>query len=216
MTSSRRPTTRRPRRQLNRTAIVAEALRLVRAEGLAAVTMRRLAEELGTAPMSLYRHVEDRQALLIAMLDEVAQSVSRSVPPPVADPRSEITAVLTAIHDALRQDPWAVRLIVSQRLAGPSILPLLERLFAALGTAGLSPRDSMVAYGLLWQYTAGELLHTHPETTGNFAAEMTRAASPETYPALAAAMAAFAAGPPGDWFPENLQRLLDGLLHPRV
>ncbi|MGP3966733.1 TetR/AcrR family transcriptional regulator [Streptomyces sp. 6N223] len=212
MTSSPRPTARRARRPLDRPTIVAQALRLVRTEGLTAVTMRRLAQEVGTAPMSLYRHIQDRHALLVAMLDEVAGGVA--APPPSGDPRSEITAIFTAIHDALRRDPWAVRLIVSQRPAGPSILPLLERVFAALRAAGLTPRDSMVAYGLLWQYTAGELLHTHPETTDNSAADMTREAPAETCPNLAEAMSAFASGPPGDWFHENLQRLLDGLLKP--
>jgi AcrR family transcriptional regulator len=200
----------RPPRPLSRSLIVAEALRLVRTEGLKAVTMRRLAEEIGTAPMSLYRHVEDRQALLVAMLDEVAKGVA--APPPAAQPRAELTAIFTAIHDALREDPWAVRLIVNQRLAGPSIIPLLERVFAALRATGFGPRGAMAAYGLLWHYTAGELLHTHPETTDNFAATMTSQAPADTYPALAEAIAAHATAPPPDMYADNLQRLLDGLL----
>ncbi|WP_155343245.1 TetR/AcrR family transcriptional regulator [Acrocarpospora pleiomorpha] len=212
---SRSSTPSHPRRRLGTPAIIAEALRLVREDGLAAVTMRRLADELGTAPMSLYRHVADRQALLILMLDEVAAGIR--LPPPVGDPRSEITVVLTAIHDALRCDSWAVRLIVTDKLAGPSIVPVLERLFSALRRAGLAPRDCMVAYALLWHYIAGELLDAHPGAANDaFSRELVRAADPLTYPALAEAVAAFPPGPPGDWFTENLQRLLDGLLPPTV
>ncbi|WP_433331897.1 TetR/AcrR family transcriptional regulator [Spirillospora sp. CA-294931] len=193
--------------------IVNRALALVRSDGLAAVSMRRLAEELGTAPMSLYRHVPDREALMVALLDEVARSIT--LPPEAGDPRADITAVLGAIHDSLCRDAWAVPLLVSEKLAGPSIMPALERLFAALGRAGLSPRDSMVAYALLWHYTVGELLYSHADAEDEtFARRMVRGADPETYPALAAAMSAIPPGRPGDFFTENLQRLLDGLLPP--
>jgi AcrR family transcriptional regulator len=214
MTSIPGSTGRSSRGRLTRPVIVAEALRLVRTEDLAAVSMRRLADELGTAPMSLYRHIEDRQALLMAMLDDVAERVV--LPPRVSDPRSEIAAVFTAIHDALGRDAWAVTLIVRDKLASRLILPALERIFAALRQAGLTARDSMVAYALLWHYTAGELLDTHADTpdTDNVARRLARTADPATHPALTEAMAAFRPGRPGDWYPENLQRLLDGLLPP--
>ncbi len=190
-------------------------MRLVRGYGLQAVTMRRLADELGTAPMSLYRHIPDRQALMVAMLDQVAREIR--LPPPAGDPRAEITAVLTAIHDALHRDSWAISLIVTDKLAGPAIMPALERLFAALRRAGLTLRDSRVAYALLWHYTVGELLDAHmdiPDDT--FARQMIRDADPDAYPTLAAVAQAAPPGPPGDWFAENLQRLLDGLLPPIV
>jgi AcrR family transcriptional regulator len=204
------PPARRPRRRLDRDTIVAEALRLVRAEGIEAVTMRRLADELGSGPMSFYRHVADRQALLIAMLDAVAQGIR--LPPAVGDPRSEITAVFTAIHDALRQDHWATQLIVGEKLAGPSILPAIERIYAALRAAGLTPRDTAVAYALLWQYTAGELLDRHHVTADSYSQRMVREADPDTYPRLMESINAFPPGPAGDWFTESFQRILDGLL----
>ncbi|GAA5051746.1 AcrR family transcriptional regulator [Thermocatellispora tengchongensis] len=203
--------TRRPRRRLTARMIVEHAMRLVRDDGLQAVTMRRLADELGTAPMSLYRHIPDRQALMVAMLDQVARDIR--FPPPAGDPRAEITAVLTAIHDALRRDSWAIGLIVTDKLAGPSIIPALERLFAALRRAGLTLRDTRVAFALLWHYTVGELLDTHldiPDDT--YARRMVHDVDPESYPTLAAIAQAAPGGPPGDWFAENLQRLLDGLL----
>lgn len=203
-----RRTVRRP--SLDRQAVVGEALRLVRREGLDAVTMRRLADELATSPMSLYRHVEDRQDLLVGMLDAVAAGIE--LPPVAGDPRAEITAVITAIHDALRRDPWAVELIVSGKLAGPSILPAIDRLFAALSATGLQPRDVSVGYALIWHYTAGELIDSHHERDENFGRAMVRAADPARFPALTSIVAQLPEGPPSDHFAENLQRLLDGLI----
>jgi AcrR family transcriptional regulator len=194
--------TQRRTRRLDRDTIIAEAIRLARsAAGVETVTMRRLADELGTAAMSLYRHVADRQELLIAMLDAVARGIH--LPPPVPDPRAELAAVLTAIHDALRRDPWAIHLIVTDNLAGPSILPTLERIFAALAAAGLAPRDRRAAYALLWHYTAGELIDTHHADPDSYSRRMVRSADPDTYPALTAAVNASPDGPPGDWFTET-------------
>jgi AcrR family transcriptional regulator len=203
--------TRSPRRRLDEYRIVARAMRLAREDGLQAVTMRRLADELGTAPMTLYRHIPDRQALLVAMLDEVARGIE--FPPPVSDPRAELTAVLTAIHDALRRDSWAIGLLVTDKLAGPSIVPALERMFAALRRAGLTLRDTRSAFALLWHFTVGELLDTHMDVPDDtFARRMIRETDPDAYPTLAAIATGVPSDPPGDWFPENLQRLLDGLL----
>lgn len=213
MTQPPRPA-RRPRRRLDRDTIVAEAIRLVRADGIEAVTMRRLADELGTGPMSLYRHVEDRQALLVAMLDAVAQAIR--LPPAAGDPRSEITAVFTAVHDTLRRDHWAVLLIVGEKLAGPAILPAIERIFAALRAAGLSPRDTAVAYALLWHYTAGELLDRHHVTPESYSQRMVRTVDPQAYPALSESLDALPPGPASDWFTESFQRILDGLLQTTV
>jgi len=65
----------RPRRRtgtaLDREQIVREAIRIADADGLEAVTMRRVAQQLGTGAMSLYRHVPDKDALVSLMVDTV-------------------------------------------------------------------------------------------------------------------------------------------------
>lgn len=200
---------RRP--SLNRALIVAEAITLIREEGADAVTMRRLAQRLRTSPMSLYRHVADREDLMVGMLDDVAGRIR--LPPPSTDPRSDLVGVSTAIHNALRDDPWVVPLLVLDGLAGPKILPALERLFAALEQAGFAPRDAMVAYGLIWHYTAGEALETHARGPDAYNRSMVRTSNPGQYPALARLTAGLREGTTGDdHFPENLQRILDGLV----
>ncbi len=197
---------------LSRAMIVAQAVRLARLEGTETVTMRRLAEELDTSPMSLYRHVADREDLLVGMLGVVAERVR--LPEPAQDPRAEITGVMTAIHEALGEDPWALRLLVTEQLASPLILPAMERIFGALARSGLSDRDARVGYALVWQYTVGELLTGHSSRPDSFARTMIEGADPAQYPALGAMIEN--APPPGaaggDFFSENLIRLLDGLL----
>lgn len=200
---------RRGRGLLDRQAIVAAALGLARTEGLRAVTMRRVADELGCGPMSLYRHVADRDALVLEMLDVVAAGID--VPPPAHHPRDELTAVLTAVHAALSVDHWAVLPLIADGLASPRILPLIERIFAALRRSGLDRPAQIAVNQMLWQYVFGELLWTHHDRSDSYAKRMVREASPDAFPALADAVSV---APPGaaDHFAQNLQRLLDGTL----
>src|SRR5438445_3591016 len=67
------------RRGLTREAIVARALEVGNAEGLQAVSLRRLAQELGVTPMALYRHVRDKQDLINAMTEAVLEGLDATV-----------------------------------------------------------------------------------------------------------------------------------------
>lgn len=195
---------------LNRPAIVAAAIEIARSDGIEAVTMRRLAAALGTSAMSLYRHVDDRRSLLVEMLDDVAGRID--VPAPSDDPRTEVTGIFTAIHDALRADPWAVGLIVSDKLAGPRIIPYVERTYSALARAGLSRREVSAAYALVWHYTAGELIDSHHISDDDFRRVMMReSVDPDRHPTLAKVLEELPSSPPRDHFADNLQHLLDGL-----
>src|ERR1700759_2075702 len=75
----------RPRRRagtaLDREQIVREAIRIADADGLEAVTMRRVAQQLGTGAMSLYRHVPDKDALVSLMVDPVIGDMIGETPP---------------------------------------------------------------------------------------------------------------------------------------
>jgi AcrR family transcriptional regulator len=200
---------RRGRGLLDRQAIVAAALGVARTEGLPAVTMRRIADELGCGPMSLYRHVADRDALVLEMLDVIATGIE--VPEPVDDPRAELTALVSAVHAVLAVDHWAVLPLVAEGFASPRVLPILDRAFAALSRAGLSGTQQVAVHQLLWQYVFGELLWTHHDRPDSFGKQMVRSAPPDAFPALAEA--ARIAPPAGtDHFAQNLKRLLDGVL----
>jgi AcrR family transcriptional regulator len=200
---------RKGRGLLDRQAIVGAALAVARTEGLPAVTMRRIADELGCGPMSLYRHVADRDALVLEMLDVVASGVD--VPPPSPDPREELTGLLTAVHAALAVDHWAVLPLVAEGKSSPLILPVLDRTLAALTRSGLTGRSRLAVHQMLWQYVFGELLWTHHDKPDSQGKRMVRAAPPDAFPAIADAVRSVT-GHPAENFPDNLQRLLDGVL----
>lgn len=196
-------------RRLSRSRIVVTAQAVARAEGIAAASMRRIADELGCSPMSLYRHVADREQLLLAMLDEVAVGIV--LPDPVPDPHAELIAIMTAGHEAFGRDPWVVEVLVVDGLASPLILPLLERLCAALERGGLSGRDVAAGHALLWHYLYGESISTHHDRPDTVARQMGREAA-TSYPAIGRVAAALPPEVSRDFFAENLDRLLRGLL----
>ncbi|WP_394618747.1 TetR/AcrR family transcriptional regulator [Lentzea sp. JNUCC 0626] len=201
---------RRPARPaLTRDRIVGVAIGVARAEGVAAASMRRIGEELGTSPMAIYRHLADRQELLLAMLDEVAASIV--LPDPVDDPRTELTAIMTAAHAAFRRDPWVVELLLVDGLASPLILPAVERVFLALEHGGLTGRAAAAGYSLLWHYLYGETLSAQHDRPDTFARQMTEDAL-FAYPAIGRVAAALRPTGDRDFFAGNLARLVNGLL----
>jgi AcrR family transcriptional regulator len=97
-----------PRQPLSQDLVVETALRVVRAEGLDAVSMRRVAQELGTGPASLYAHVSNKDELLELMLDRIAAQVRLPEPDPgrwqeqIKEIARELRRVWTAYNDISR------------------------------------------------------------------------------------------------------------------
>lgn len=216
MTSGQAVPRRRGRGLLDLPSIVDVALGIARTDGLAALSMRRIADELGRSPMALYRHVAGREALVLAMLDAVAARIV--VPPRHEDVRSEITALMHAVHDAARGEPWLVPALVQEGLASPRILPVVDRIFAALARAGRHGTEAMSAHALLWEFAYGELLTSHHDRPDAWNRRMVRDSDPAEFPALHAVVVEVAeterAGGPPDRFGPHLQTVLDGLLGP--
>ncbi|GAA2251880.1 TetR/AcrR family transcriptional regulator [Streptomyces amakusaensis] len=211
----------RPRRTtpLTSGSMVATALRVARDEGLAAVSMRRLAEESGVSAMALYRHVTDREDLLIRMLDAVAESIP--APPAAGTPRERLTVIMHGMYEAFRRDPWVVQVLVTEGLASTRVLPVLEGVFAAFADAGLEPARGRDAYALLFSFLFGETLVAHHDRADTQARRMMLAVDPERFPRLREAIAAGyrtgdLAGPRDrERFAAHLDRVLDGVLGPR-
>jgi hypothetical protein len=158
--------------------------------------------------MAMYRHVADREELLVHMLDVVADDVRPA--PATSSPRERIAAVLTELHRVFRQDPWVVQVLATEGLASPRILPSMETLFAALAEAGLEVAEARAGAALLLQFAYGEVLVSHHDKAGSFARRMMDQADPSRYPHVAAVVQA--GNEPRDLFAGNLERLLDGIL----
>ena len=130
---------RRRREPISREAIVAAAIRLLDREGLAALSMRRLAEELGTGAASLYWHVGSKDGLLDLVFDELIGEEQV----PDADPsrwQEQLKDVARAQRRVSLRHPYLVRISIGRIPMGPNALRFSERVIAILRAGGLPPR----------------------------------------------------------------------------
>ncbi|KZM68263.1 TetR/AcrR family transcriptional regulator C-terminal domain-containing protein [Nocardia terpenica] len=188
---------------LSREAIVAAARRVADAEGLGALTLRRVAQELHTGQASLYRHIADRRELLALLNDDLARAF------PLArngSPRERLLAQWLGAHRVLLDHPWVAKVIVDATSVTPTALPFTESALAALREAGLDPAAAAHLYRALWHLLLGQVVNEHPLGHPGFDVD------PAAYPALTAVRAHLTAADPAAEFEWALRRLLDGAL----
>jgi AcrR family transcriptional regulator len=149
----------RHHRGLARRAIVERALELGDAEGLEAVTLRRLATELGVTPMALYRHVKDKQDLVNAMYEAIVEDfdpkpgLRRGIKWTTRLRRSLMNAI--ALHDR----PVALPLAIAYSGSGsPAIWRLFEDGLNILVGAGFTRREAVELNRMLSTLVAGYVL----------------------------------------------------------
>ncbi|MFD0040027.1 TetR/AcrR family transcriptional regulator [Streptomyces anulatus] len=133
---------RGPKPGLTLDRIVTAAVAVADAEGLAAVSMRRLSTELGAGTMSLYRYVPGKAELLDLMLDRVLgeplpTDAERPVDEPPADWRASVDTMARTYLDNLRRHPWLLKINQARTVLGPSALRGLELSLTALRSMGL-------------------------------------------------------------------------------
>lgn len=139
---------RRRRDPISRDAIVTAAIKLLDREGLAALSMRRLAEELGTGAASLYWHVGSKDGLLDLVFDELIGEAQVPAPDP-GHWQEQLKDVARAQRAASLRHPYLVRISIGRIPMGPNALRYSERVLAILRAGGLSPRLAVQGYLLL-------------------------------------------------------------------
>lgn len=148
-------TGRGPRKGLTVDEVVAAAIALADAEGLEAVTMRRLAQSLGKAPMTLYTYVPGKTELVALMLDSLFQGMELAA---VADRpwRERLTAVAHENYALYRAHSWAAAASPSRPPLGPGQCAKYEHELRTLEGLGLSDveMDDALAYLLAFVRTA--------------------------------------------------------------
>ncbi|WNI18194.1 TetR/AcrR family transcriptional regulator [Actinacidiphila sp. ITFR-21] len=124
-------------RRLNRDELIATALAVADADGLGALTVRRVAQRHDVTPMALYRHFPDKDGLLDAVAERLLADVR--IPPPDGRPwHDQLRDLLTETLTALRPHPNATMLLFTRILGCEPGLDLTERVLALLTDAGLS------------------------------------------------------------------------------
>ena len=206
----------KPRRvPLSRERIIDAAVEVADREGLGAVTMRRLGQQLGAEAMSLYKHVADKDDVLAGIADRVASEFE--LPSPDVDWRMAIRASSIAAYAVLSRHPWAGPLLESDFEPGPARLAYLDAVVGVLHEAGFPLQDVAHAFGALDSHLYGFTMQVASWPFGvdeyaEVATELAAGLDPERYPNLIAmaTMVGQEGGVPLD-FTFGLDLLLDGL-----
>jgi AcrR family transcriptional regulator len=151
MNASTRPRSTRDRpakAPLSENAIVDAALAITRAEGLDAVTMRRVAAELDTGAASLYVYVRNRDELLRAMMDRVAGTVPRVAPEPERW-REQVHDLMRGFRVALEAHPGLASVLTGEVPTTENVLAGAESLLGILLAGGIASQDASWAVDIL-------------------------------------------------------------------
>lgn len=159
---------RQPR--LSREAVVAAAIAVADADGLGAVSIRRVAAELDARTMSLYTYIARKEDLLDLMADEIAGEVLIEGGLP-ADWREAITLIARREREVARSHPWMVELLGRQPRFGPNSLRHAEQTAAALSGLRLSPRAAWQVATAVDQLVLGQVVFDATQLHGTAAVE---------------------------------------------
>jgi AcrR family transcriptional regulator len=170
---------RGPRRGLTVSDVVAAAIRVADAEGLDALSMARVAKELGFTTMSLYRYVASKEELLQLMWNDSVQGSLELVLE--GDTwRERLRSWAITQRQIIDEHPWITQMPMAAPPLAPNSLTFVEKGLQALDGAGLADADKLRAIGLLSSYTLSEARMAHDAARA--AAEA--AASGDEVPAL--------------------------------
>ena len=175
------------------------AMSVADGEGIEAVTMRRLARELGIEAASLYHHLRGKEDILDGLVDVVASEIE--LPTASADWRNAISQRARNTRAVLRRHPWAVSLMASRRNPGPATLRLLEAGIRSFREGGFSIPLAAHAVSTVDSYVHGFVLQ---EVNLPFRDESELAAM------TAAIMESF----PASEFPYLFERTVEHVLQP--
>ncbi len=217
----RDPGTRGPKRGLTLERIVQAGIKVALTDGIGALSMGRVAAELGVATMSLYRYVSAKDDLLLLMSDAALGSPPET-PVDTRDWRAGLTAWAVAVRAAYRRHPWALRVPISGPPLGPNNVAYLEAALRSMAATGLSEQQKLSSVLLLSGFVRNEATLTADLAAGSggkdvmpgYGAMVARLADPQHFPALHAAVASGALDDEDDIdieFDFGLERILDGI-----
>jgi AcrR family transcriptional regulator len=202
--------------------IAAAGIRLADAEGLDAVTMRRIAAELGTGTTTLYRHVSGKEDVFDLMVDAALGEVTP--PPRTGDWRTDLAALAHRMRAGMLRHPWLGTLSALRPSLGPNSLAWLEFTFATVDGRGLSPDEMITTTGTVTTFVLGSVVtelaeRGRPTSRARWMADQgaygDSIAAGDRYPVLARIMVEAELPHRADLteqaFAQGLDRILDGL-----
>ncbi|MEZ0162988.1 TetR/AcrR family transcriptional regulator [Streptomyces althioticus] len=206
----------RPRR-LSREAILRSAERILTEEGAEHLSMRRLAKDMSSTPMALYHHVKDKDELLLLLLELRTGRL-----PPAELPRERLLAGARSLHEMLATCPWAVDALTPDGRVSAPARRIVETMIDAAVDCGLNPDRARHAYGVIWNYTLGELLVRFNRERARRQGDSTpweramRSLDPVAFPLLAGLGGQLTEIAGAGHYQRGLEAVVDGLLRQGV
>ena len=207
------PTTPARAAKLTREQVAATALHLLDRDGFDALSMRRLAEELGVGTMTLYGYFANKRELLDAVMDSALAD-----PPPLGpdgDWRRQLSTLALRARERLLAHPGLIQIRVRQPVLRPEALRFAEQGLGILEHAGFETQEAAYAFRLVFTYTFGFAAFSPADAVDEDRAAARSALSSlpaGEYPRLNAAVDKAAAAMGGEEaFEYGLERILDGL-----
>lgn len=209
---------------LSRDRIVAAAIELADADGLGAVSLRKVAAALAAGPMRLYGYMSTKDELFDLMVDAVYGEIT--LPRPGEDWRATLRRIAHGTRQAAQAHEWFVDLLGGRPHMGPNALAYLEASLAALdGTSSFDDIDTVLqAVGTVHAYVLGairaEIAERRAERATGMNEEQWQLASGAyvqrmlatgRYPTLAKVVADARHPGPGENFDAGLDYVLDGI-----
>jgi AcrR family transcriptional regulator len=209
--------------QHSRAKITAVALAIADSDGLDAVSMRRLAAELGTGAASLYRYVETRDELLDLMTD--AATAEYEPFPPTGDWLADLIAIGDQERAILRRHRWLAGLTLTRPVIGPNTVALMGHVLDVLRPHPAGTPAKLEAFAMLNGITASFVLQEQgdPDLRQRNAAYLRHAIVSGQHPSLAELVTQPLAADqlptaadfsPVDRYPDLIARILTGILGP--
>jgi AcrR family transcriptional regulator len=159
--------------RLSRERILAAAVALADRNGIEAVSMRKMAQELGVVPMALYRHVANKDELLDGMIDVVVAEID--APELGLDWKAAVRARILSARRALLHHPWASRVMESRTEPTPTVLAYMDSMIGMFRAGGFSmdlTHHAVHAMGSRLMGFSQELFNDSDDTDPVTAAEM--------------------------------------------
>lgn len=144
--------TRGPKAALSQSRVVEAAIKVADADGIDALTMRRVAETLGATAMSLYRHVPGKSELLDLMVDAVWGETD---PAPAGPWREGLEFFARQMWAMYRAHPWMLQLTTSRRMPGPQAMTRTDAAFAVVSELGLRSEEIVAVVTTVAQFVDG-------------------------------------------------------------
>jgi AcrR family transcriptional regulator len=188
------------------------------AGGIASLTIRSLAAELGVKPMSVYHHVANKDEILDGLVDLVFEQIE--LPVAGADWKSEMRRRAESAREVLGRHRWAIGLLESRRTPGPATLRHHDAVLGTLLAAGFSREMTAHAYALIDSYVYGFALQEAslpfegPESVGEVAGPIMELMATGAYPHMVDMASGYYLQPGYDFADEfdfGLGLVLDGL-----